>query len=272
MSDNNFNPCHEEVGGFREAVCIDAYRVYDSCADKDCLEDLRVYFTPSRQEVIDQAVNVRIKDVEVITVYVDLEPVPFQKGFYSVDMTFFFDVKLDVFLSPASIPATFCGLAIYNKKVILYGSEGSVKVFGSEMALDHDDKQNIPYRNLPKATVQVAEPIGLAAKICESKPNCCRPRCRIPECICSRYGGDFCMDDNEKTVFVTLGLFTIVQLERNVQMLVPSYDFCIPEKECVTTSDNPCELFNRLDFPTDEFFPPRVNEEDGGCGCGCRNK
>ena len=71
-------------------------------------------------------------------------------------------------------------------------------------------------------------------------------------------------------------MFTIVQLERNVQMLVPSYDFCVPEKECVTTSDNPCELFNRLEFPTDEFFPPRstdTNNESngGGCGCGCNS-
>ena len=29
----------------KEAVCINAGRIYDSCSDKDCLEDLRVYFT-----------------------------------------------------------------------------------------------------------------------------------------------------------------------------------------------------------------------------------
>ena len=33
----------------KEAVCIDTNRVYDSCADKDCLEDLKVYFTNSAQ-------------------------------------------------------------------------------------------------------------------------------------------------------------------------------------------------------------------------------
>ena len=26
---------------FKEAVCIDAGRIYDSCSDKDCLEDQR---------------------------------------------------------------------------------------------------------------------------------------------------------------------------------------------------------------------------------------
>lgn len=59
-------------------------------------------------------------------------------------------------------------------------------------------------------------------------------------------------------MYVTLGLFTIVQIVRNVQMLIPAYDFCIPEKECTTTSDNPCEMFRRIEFPTDEFFPPKV--------------
>ena len=94
-------------GSFREAVCIDAFRVYDSCADKDCLKDLRVYFTEAGQHVIDQACTVRIKSADVLTVYVDLEPVPFNKGFYSVDMTFFFEVNLDVFLSPAATSTIF---------------------------------------------------------------------------------------------------------------------------------------------------------------------
>ena len=84
-----------QAGCFKEAVCIDEYRVYDYCGDKDCLEDLRVYFTEAGQQVIDQACNVRIRNAQVITVYLDLEPVPFHKGFYSIDMTFFFEVNLD---------------------------------------------------------------------------------------------------------------------------------------------------------------------------------
>lgn len=256
-------------GCFKEAVCIDAYRVYDSCADKDCLENLRVYFTEAGQHIIDQACNVRIKDASVITVYVDLDPVPFNKGFYSVDMTFFFEVNLDVFLSPAACPVSVCGLSVYSKKVILFGSEGKVKIFNSGTCYDEPDLSVSPLKNLPKATVQVAEPIGLSAKLtCEKGP--CEPTCHIPDCICKKYGGEFLFDPNGNRVYVTIGIFTIVQLERNVQMLVPAYDFCIPEKECITTSDNPCELFNRLEFPTDEFFPPKSAEntnESGGCCC-----
>ena len=136
----NTNDCRTPEG-FREAVCIDAMRVYDSCCDKDCLEDLRVYFTREKQCLIEDAVNVRLKDVNVITVYIDLEPVPFNKGFYSVDMTFFFDVCVDVFCAPATGPIPVNGIAIFNKKVILYGSEGNVKMFSSDFDLDDLDSQ-----------------------------------------------------------------------------------------------------------------------------------
>ena len=265
------------TGSFKEAVCIDAFRVYDSCADKDCLDDMRVYFTEAGQHVVDQACSVRIKSADVLTVYVDLEPVPFNKGFYSVDMTFFFEVNLDVFMSPAACPVSVNGLSVFNKKVILFGSDGKVKIFNSGECYDDIDLNTTPLRNLPKATVQVAEPIGLSAKIRCERDNCCNLNCHIPECICRKFGGEFQLLNTTNNVYVTLGIFTIVQLERNVQMLVPSYDFCVPEKECITTSDNPCELFNRLDFPTDEFFPPRSAEAisngtdsmNFGCSCEC---
>ena len=86
--------------------------------------------------MIEDAANVRIRNVEIITVYLDLEPVPFNKGFYSVDMTFFFDVCLDVFCAPASGPIAVNGISIFNKKVILYGSEGNVKMFSSDCELE----------------------------------------------------------------------------------------------------------------------------------------
>lgn len=66
-------------------------------------------------------------------------------------------------------------------------------------------------------------------------------------------------------VAVTIGIFTIVQLERDVQMLIPAYDFCIPQKECSCDADDPCEAFRKICFPVDEFFPPK--EDKLGC-CG----
>lgn len=252
----------QDTGYFKEAVCIDAMRVYDSCSDKDCLEDLRVYFAPDKHELIEHAANVRLRSASVITVFLDLEPVPFNKGFYSIDMTFFFNVSLDVYGPLSSNPTVVNGVSIFSKRVILYGSEGNVKMFTS----DPSDDSLAPQNNadvLPKAQVQVAEPIGLSARICDCPPRGCDTCCRIPEMIAKRYGGELDFSSS-RTVFVTLGIFTIVQMVRNVQLLIPAYDFCIPEKECVTTSDDPCAMFRRIEFPTDEFFPPKIND----CSCG----
>ena len=165
MAENESVPAYDCRDYFKEAVCIDAQRVYDSCSDKDCLEDIRVLFPAARQPLVDSATNVRIRDVSVITVYMDLQPIPFNKGFYSVDMTFFFDVALDLFGGPTSCPVPINGVAVFNKKVILYGSEGNVKLFTSGCSLD--DLQAEDARILPKATVQVAEPVALSARLCE---------------------------------------------------------------------------------------------------------
>ncbi len=269
MSEENIGT-NTDLSNIKEAVCIDAYRVYDSCSDKDCLSDLRVYFSQEAQDLIDGATNVRLKDADIINVYIDLEPVPFHKGFYSVDMTYFFEVELEVYAAPKSIATVAKGLSIFNKKVILYGSEGNVKVFSSDYVKDDNDSQSPPIRNLPKATVQVAKPIALSARMinkCGETPPCCP----IPEPVSRRFGAQMPGPSGMRDVLVTLGIFTIVRIERNVQMLVPAYDFCVPEKECVTSSDNPCEMFSRLEFPTSEFFPPRVSapDDDFGCGCGC---
>lgn len=228
-------------------------------------------FPSSCQPLIDSAANVRIKEVSVITVYTDLQPIPFNKGFYSVDMTFFFDVAVELFGGTMSCPTPVNGVAVFNKKVVLYGSEGNVKVFSSGHCTDEADAGQ-DARALPKATVQVAEPVALSAKLCD-RPCRNEPYCRIPENICQRYGGEFDSAPQRNNIYVTIGLFTIVQIVRSVQMLVPAYDFCVPEKECVTSPDNPCELFRRIDFPISDFFPPRASDlPDCGCNGGCGHR
>ena len=51
MDENNQETCPnvQNLGNIKEAVCIDGLRIYDSCSDKDCLEDLRVYFPPDKK-------------------------------------------------------------------------------------------------------------------------------------------------------------------------------------------------------------------------------
>ena len=94
---NNNNNCCDN--GFKEAVCIHTDKVYDSCRDKDCLENIRVYLTASGQSVVDRAINVKCTKAEIIWVFSDIESVPFNRGFYSVDLKYFFRVTLAVFTS-----------------------------------------------------------------------------------------------------------------------------------------------------------------------------
>ena len=150
----------------------------------------------------------------------------------------------------------------------VFGSEGKVKVYTSACP-DSQDALGTMSMNCPRAVVQVAEPVALSARLAESGRVASLPCARLPESIMQRFGGDFVRGESDKEVLVSIGLFTIVQLERNVQMMIPSYDFCRPKKECVSSSEDPCELFGSISFPTDEFFPKDCPSE-GGCGCGCR--
>jgi len=176
-----------------------------------------------------------------------------------VDMNFFFDVCLDIF-SPQSPGSTIVhGVCTANKRVILYGSEGNAKMFVSGVGEDPDVEASTG-KVLPKAACEVSEPIGLSAKICERPPQGCDICSRIPESICSRYGAEFDYGCTH-SVYATIGLFTIVQLIRTVPMLVPTYEFCIPEKESAPTSDGPREMFSRIEFPTEDFFPPKVGDK-----------
>lgn len=250
----------------KEAVCINAPRIYDSCSDKDCLEDLPLLLTKPGQCIADKAASVRISSVNVCSVSVDLQPVPFHKGYYSVDMTFYFDVCLDAFMAPNAMPMPVKGLAVFSKRAVLYGSEGSVKVFTSDCC---DSKPAEVSENCPKAIVQVAQPVALSARIAERQGCCPMPPCRIPEEIMRRYGGEFVRAEAERDILVSIGIFTVVQLERSVQMLIPAIDYCIPKKECVASAEDPCELFSAIEFPTSEFFPADRPDENG-CGCGCR--
>lgn len=70
------------------------------------------------------------------------------------------------------------------------------------------------------------------------------------------------MDSNQKMVLVTLGVFSIVQMERDVQVLVPAYDYELPE-QCSEDNggEDPCDVFDKVRFPVNEFFPPRLRED-----------
>ena len=244
----------------KENVCIHTKKVYDSCKDKDCLTDLRLYPTCKSQEILDKAINIKPRKAELLWVYTDVEPVPFDEGFFTVDIKCFYKVTLDAFVGVGR-PCEVTGIATYGKRVILFGSEGSIRIFSSEFRPNGMDSRARMSSNLPTAVVEAVEPILLAAKlvdVCDCRRD---DICEMPDDICSCLDDDIVLTGGERRAFVTIGQFSIVRLERSSQILVPSFDFCMPEKECVGSEEgDPCSLFEKLKFPVDQFFPP--DEDD----------
>lgn len=246
---------------FKEAVCIEAGRIFDSCSDKDCLEDLQVFFTPTTRALIDRSSVIKCKSAEVLDVLLTVEPVPFNKGFFAVDLTFFFRINFSVYETQVSTPVNVRGLAFHSKKVILYGSEGGVKTFCSSGC-------NLPASNLPVACVKAVDPIVLGSRIVDCAPAYSEPLGMLPASIVEAFGEEFDGVAGGRTVLVTLGLFTIVTLQRDVQLMIPAYDYVLPEKDCLgpITPDDPCEVFKRIKFPVNEFFPDDLCEvSETGC-------
>ena len=156
MSDRGNSSCNSNNtnGLCSNEVCIQTCKVYDSCRDKECIENLRVYLTESGQSLVDRATSIRCRKSEIIWVYSDVEPVAFNRGYYSVDLKIFFRITLDVFTSLGR-PTTVEGIATYDKKVILFGSEGNAKTFSSAY---HEGGRDIQYwakNNLPVAQIDV---------------------------------------------------------------------------------------------------------------------
>ena len=249
----------QDTACIREAVCIHTKKIYDSCKDKDCIEDLRFYPTQCSQAAIDRAVSIKAGSAELLYVYIDVEPVSFHRGFYTVDVRYFYKVTADAFVGAAR-PVEVSGLCVFDKRVILFGSEGSAKVFSSELSVDALDEQNLRKSNLPTAVVEVVDPIVLNMKlvdVCECH-HCDCPLSDVPPCICSCFNSELCFGGDGKRIYVTLGQFSIIRLERDSQLLMPVYDYCMPDKECACggNEEDPCEIFRHVKFPVNEFFPP----------------
>lgn len=251
-------PVEDELRtSFREAVCIHTNKIFDSCKDKDCLEDLRLYPTVDSQAAIDNAISVRARSAELLYISIDVEEVAFNRGFYTIDTRYFYRITGDAY-SLINRSAEIQGLAVFDKRVILFGSEGNAKVYTSGTVLGGMDTPTIERAKLPRAVVEAVDPIILSMKLTEA----CDigydfDAVDIPEFISSAFSSPLSLDSSTKRVLVSLGQFSIVRLERDSQLLIPAYDYCVPEKECAGQSeDDPCSLFSRINFPVDEFFPP----------------
>ena len=265
MSEQRTDTQHCDARDIHQCMSIHTRKTTDSCRDKDCIEDLRVYLTTSGQAILDSAVNVRVRCAELITTYIDVEPVAFDGHHYCIDLTFYYRILADAIIS-GSRPATVQGLAVFSKRAVLCGEDSRAHIYRSNTRLGRFDGPSMLTANLPTAIVEVLDPMVLCSKVKETDPcSCDAVSVQIPDCIKELYEDPLVISGGNRQLLVTLGQFSIIRLERDAQLVVPVLDYAIPCKECCDNpggSEDPCEMFSRIPFPAQEFSPTGCDDKD----------
>ncbi len=267
--------------GWQDSVCIHTKKICDSCIDKDCIEDLRVYLPQESQMILDQATNAKARSAELLYVSIDVEPTQFNTGHFTVDITYYYRILIDATVN-GNRPYTLCGLAVFSKRVILCGGESTAKIFTSNTVIGGADTHQMMRCSNPEAVVEVVEPMVLASKVvdvCNCNCNCDNTVLNLPNAIRNCFEGELVLNGECRRLYVTIGQFSIIRMERDTQLRIPNLGYCIPNKNCSgvggTTDQTPCEVFDGIQFPVASFFPPCGEGECGfiggvnnGCNCG----
>ncbi len=274
MSDN----CQQTVRcgpeDLRQALSIHTRKITDSCRDKDCIEDLRVYLTRSSQALLDSATGAKVRCADLLYAYIDVEPVAFDRNHYCIDVTFFYRILADTVIGSMR-PAALQGLAVFSKRVVLCGEENKAHIYTSSTRLNGPDGLTRISGNTPTAIVEVLDPMVLSSKVKDLCECTCKETTviQIPEYILQMFDDELVLSGESRRLFVTLGQFSIVRLERDAQLVVPVLDYSIPSKECCDNpgcAEDPCEMFSRIPFPTAQFAPKgcdRKVDPDDDCNC-----
>ena len=212
----------------RQAMSIHTRKITDSCRDKDCIEDLPVYLTASSQRTLEGSAGTRVRCAELLSTYIDVSPVTFDRSHYCIDITFFYRVLADTVIG-TSRPAALCGLAVFTKRVVLCGEESRAHIYRS-------DRRTDGLANRPTAVVEALDPMVLSSRVrdvCDCLP---RESCpvQLPEWVKNQFDEDLVMQPDRRKLYVTLGQFSIVRLERDAQLIVPVMDYSIPPRNAVT--------------------------------------
>ena len=163
MAENKYSGCCNTQGNSAsrsEMVSIETNRILDSCRDRDCFEDVKVLLTDFGYDILERTTNIRAKNACISWTYIGIDPVRFNRGFYSVTIKFYIKITFEACMCGGR-SQEFEGIAVLEKKVILYGSESNVSIFKSNP--DASDYCAIPEpccstKNVPIAIVDSVVP------------------------------------------------------------------------------------------------------------------
>ncbi len=122
------------------------------------------------------------------------------------------------------------------------------------------------------SVVEVLDPMVLSSKVKEHCDCHCKDSTlvRIPSAICSLFDEELVLSNEGRRLYVTLGQFSVIRLERDVQLVVPVLDYSMPTKECCDNpgcAEDPCEIFSRIPFPVKQFTPRGCDRKEENCDC-----
>ena len=245
--------------GGQQSMSIHTRKITDSCRDKDCIEDLRVFLSKGSQAQLDLSPNARVRCAELISTRVDVEKAAFDGHHYCVNVTFYYRILADAVMGTCR-PATLYGLAVFSKRAVLCGEDSRAHIYRS------DRRTGIDGADLPVAVVEVLDPMVLDSKVKEVCDCPCDAHFQLPDEIREHFDEELVLSGEKRRMYVTLGQFSIIRLERDVQIVVPVVSYSVPSKQCCDTpgcTEDPCEMFSRIPFPEDQFSPKDC--DDTGC-------
>lgn len=167
-----------------------------------------------------------------------------QEGYWDITVKYKFSYILNIVdthdntiqvLSNGVLITDICACEIYEKKISLFGGESDCSevvfadsLYGPEGAYS----QNVPFVHVQA----IANPLKFVT-------NTYSITCPSIPCV--------------NQADLTIGLFTVIRLYRTVSLVVHSPGYCdVPLCDATKTCD-PCETFNSLPFPFDQFNPNR---------------
>ncbi len=282
--------CRNCCGNNANEECIIAQKIFDQLRFQKCLSPAIIGPARAARGISNgteafcegdvivppcNAVSVSIKNTSLSKIdIISKKKNPFRSSCWDVEVKYTFLYTLDFRNCESVCIGTIEGTNSYNQKVTLFGgatgsSETEVTV-ASDLYQCFDETAAGPFVSVEGTGV------GLLAEL--KYTNSCT--CNYP-CNC----GDTNMNDVSYgapiAVNVTLGLFSIIRMFRTTNLLIPTSGNCIPDEiRCVSNPD-PCDFFDKLEFPMEIFAPKTDVTHCRGLGnctsggnvndCGCNN-
>lgn len=248
-----------------EEQCILVNKIYDQCRAQLCLTPDMLgparyaaattvnsvdylpgdIITPPASSTFLTAENFTLSDITILSKTAN----SFRTGYWDIEVKYTFNYTLIFKNSSGTVLATIPAESVYKTRQTLFGSitTGTVSVVEGLNG-------ETPILSGPFVNVE-AKAMLLDAKL---KYPC--------TCICES-------DDttvNPVAITITIGLFAITRLLRQINIVVPSMGSCVPEECEDIAPEEPCDYFSNLDFPLDIFSPPdscAFPKPVKGCGC-----